>query len=117
MTATPKETCEVSNSEYFGDPVYTYSLKQGIDDGFLAPYRVVRVTLNVDAEGWRPEKGKTDKDGDMVEDRIYNRKDFDKNLVIDERTQVVAQKLTEFLNGYDRFAKTIVFCTDIDHGY
>ncbi len=115
LTATQKETCEVSNSEYFGDPVYTYSLKQGIDDGFLAPYRVVRVTLNVDAEGWRPEKGKTDKDGDMVEDRIYNRKDFDKNLVIDERTEVVAQKLTEFLNGYDRFAKTIVFCTDIDH--
>nr|WP_068706464.1 DEAD/DEAH box helicase family protein [Paludibacter jiangxiensis] len=115
LTATPKETSEVSNSEYFGDPVYTYSLKQGIDDGFLAPYRVVRVTINVDAEGWRPEKGKTDKDGDMVEDRIYNRKDFDKNLVIDERTQVVAQKLTEFLNGYDRFAKTIVFCTDIDH--
>lgn len=115
LTATPKETDTVSNSEYFGDPVYTYSLKQGIDDGFLAPYRVVRVTLNVDAEGWRPEKGKTDKDGDEVEDRIYNRKDFDRNLVIEERTEVVAQKLTEFLKGYDRFAKTIVFCTDIDH--
>ena len=115
LTATPKETNEVSNSEYFGDPLYTYSLKQGIDDGFLAPYRVVRVNLNIDAEGWRPEQGKTDKDGNEVEDRIYNRKDFDRNLVIEERTQAVARKLTEFLKGYDRFAKTIVFCTDIDH--
>lgn len=115
LTATPKETKEVSNSEYFGDPIYTYSLKQGIDDGFLAPYRVIRVNLNVDAEGWRPEKGKTDKDGNEIEDRIYNRKDFDRNLVIDERTETVARKLTEFLKGYDRFAKTIVFCTDIDH--
>lgn len=115
LTATPKETNEVSNSEYFGDPIYTYSLKQGIDDGFLAPYRVVRVNLNVDAEGWRPEVGKRDKAGNEVEDRVYNRKDFDRNLVIDERTQTVAAKLTEFLKGYDRFAKTIVFCTDIDH--
>jgi type I restriction enzyme R subunit len=115
LTATPKETNEVSNSEYFGDPIYTYSLKQGIDDGFLAPYRVIRVTLNVDAEGWRPLVGKTDKDGNPVEDRIYNRKDFDRNLVIDERTETVAKKLTEFLKGYDRFAKTIVFCMDIDH--
>ena len=115
LTATPKETNEVSNSEYFGDPLYTYSLKQGIDDGFLAPYRVVRVNLNIDAEGWRPEQGKTDKDGNEVEDRIYNRKDFDRNLVIEERTKAVARKLTEFLKGYDRFAKTIVFCTDIDH--
>lgn len=115
LTATPKETNEASNTEYFGDPVYTYSLRQGIDDGFLAPYRVVRVALNVDAEGWRPEHGKVDKDGNPVEDRIYNRKDFDKNLVIEERTDVVAQKLSEFLKGYDRFAKTIVFCVDIDH--
>lgn len=115
LTATPKETKEVSNIEYFGDPIYTYSLKQGIDDGFLAPYRVVRVNLNVDAEGWRPEQGKTDKEGNAVEDRIYNRKDFDRNLVIEERTNTVARKLTEFLKGYDRFAKTIVFCTDIDH--
>lgn len=115
LTATPKETNEASNSEYFGDPVYTYSLKQGIDDGFLAPYRVVRIALNVDAEGWRPDQGKTDKDGNEIEDRIYNRKDFDKNLVIEERTDVVAKKLTEFLKGYDRFAKTIVFCVDIDH--
>ena len=115
LTATPKETNEVSNIEYFGDPIYTYSLKQGIDDGFLAPYRVVRVNLNVDAEGWRPEVGKKDKDGNEVEDRVYNRKDFDRNLVIQERTESVARKLTEFLNGFDRYAKTIVFCTDIDH--
>ncbi len=115
LTATPRETNEVSNSEYFGDPVYTYSLKQGIDDGFLAPYRVVRVNLNVDAEGWRPAFGKKDKAGDKVEDRVYNRPDFDRTLVIDERTETVARKLTEFLKGYDRYAKTIVFCTDIDH--
>jgi type I restriction enzyme R subunit len=115
LTATPKETNEASNTEYFGDPVYTYSLRQGIDDGFLAPYRVIRVALNVDAEGWRPEQGKTDKDGNEVEDRIYNRRDFDKNLVIEERTDLVAKKVTEFLKGYDRFAKTIVFCVDIDH--
>lgn len=115
LTATPKETDKVSNIEYFGEPVYTYSLKQGIDDGFLAPYRVVRVNLNVDAEGWRPEQGKKDKDGNEVEDRIYNRKDFDRTLVIEERTQAVAKKLSEFMNGYDRFAKTIVFCSDIDH--
>lgn len=115
LTATPKETNEASNIEYFGDPVYIYSLRQGINDGFLAPYRVVRIALNIDAEGWRPEQGKTDKDGNPVEDRIYNRKDFDRNLVIDERTNLVAKKLTEFLKGYDRFAKTIVFCEDIDH--
>ena len=115
LTATPKETTETSNAEYFGDPVYTYSLKQGIDDGFLAPYRVIRVALNVDAEGWRPTKDQIDKDGHSVEDRIYNRKDFDRSLVIEERTETVARKLTEFLKGYDRFAKTIVFCVDIDH--
>lgn len=115
LTATPKETKETSNIEYFGEPIYTYSLKQGIDDGFLAPYRVVRVALNVDLEGWRPEQGKTDIHGSAVEDRIYNRKDYDRKLVIEERTDVVAKKLTEFLKGYDRFAKTIVFCVDIDH--
>ncbi len=115
LTATPKETKVTSNIEYFGDPIYTYSLKQGIDDGFLAPYRVIRVGLNVDFEGWRPEDGKTDKEGNPVEDRIYNRKDFDRTLVIDERTEKVAEKVSEFLKGYDRFAKTIVFCSDIDH--
>ncbi len=115
LTATPKETEETSNSEYFGEPVYTYTLKQGIDDGFLAPYQVVRVALNVDAEGWRPEQGKTDKAGNLVEDRVYNRTDYDRKLAIDERTDIVAQKVTEFLKGYDRFAKTIIFCVDIDH--
>ncbi|MBI3502013.1 MAG: DEAD/DEAH box helicase family protein [Bacteroidetes bacterium] len=115
LTATPRETDTISNIEYFQEPIYTYSLKQGIDDGFLAPYRVVRVGLNIDLEGWRPEKGKVDKEGLPVDDRIYNRKDFDRNLVIDERTDTVARKVSEFLKGYDRFAKTIVFCSDIDH--
>jgi len=115
LTATPKETKVVSNIEYFGEPIYTYSLRQGIEDGFLAPYRVIRVGINVDLEGWRPERGKTDKEGDLVEDRNYNVTDYDRTLVIDERTQIVAKKLTEYLKGYDRFAKTIVFCVDIDH--
>lgn len=116
LTATPKETKEISNIEYFGDPLYTYSLKQGIDDGFLAPYKVVRVTLNTDTEeGWRPGKGKRDKKGEEVEDRTYNRKDYDKHLVIDERTEMVAQKVTEYLKATDRFSKTIIFCVDIDH--
>jgi type I restriction enzyme R subunit len=115
LTATPRETDTVSNIEYFNEPIYTYSLKQGIDDGFLAPYRVIRVGLNIDLEGWRPEQGKTDTEGNEIEDRIYNRRDFDRNLVIEERTDIVAKKLTEFMKGYDRFAKTIVFCVDIDH--
>ena len=115
LTATPKETDTVSSTEYFGEPLYTYSLKQGIQDGFLAPYKVLRVGLNVDLEGWRPELGKTDKQGLLVEDRIYNRRDFDRNLVIDERTQTVADKVTEFLKKTNRFDKTIIFCTDIDH--
>ncbi len=115
LTATPKETETISSSEYFGDPIYTYSLKQGIQDGFLAPYKVLRIGLNVDLEGWRPEQGKTDKQGLLVDDRIYNRKDFDKNLVIDERTETVARKVTEFLKKTSRFDKTIIFCVDIDH--
>ncbi|EDP95168.1 DEAD/DEAH box helicase family protein [Kordia algicida OT-1] len=114
LTATPKETKDVSNMEYFGEPVYTYSLKQGIDDGFLAPYKVVRITTSVD-DGWRPTKGLLDKYGNEVKDRIYNLKDYDKTLAIDERTEVVAKKITEYLKATDRFAKTIVFCTDIDH--
>jgi type I restriction enzyme R subunit len=114
LTATPKETKDVSNMDYFGKPVYTYSLKQGIDDGFLAPYKVVRITTNVD-EGWRPTKGLKDKYGNEIEDRIYNLKDYDRKLAIDERTQVVAQKITEYLKATDRYAKTIVFCVDIDH--
>jgi len=115
MTATPKETTETSNIQYFGEPVYTYSLRQGIDDGFLAPYKVIKVTLDIDAEGWRPTKGFLDKNGNPVEDRIYNRTDFDKNIVVDERRELVARKITEFLKGNDRFAKTIVFCIDIEH--
>ena len=115
MTATPKETTEVSNIEYFGEPLYTYSLMQGIDDGFLAPYKVLKITLDIDAEGWRPPTGFLDKDKNLVEDRIYNRTDFDKNIVIDERRELVAKKITEFLKGNDRYAKTIVFCIDIEH--
>jgi type I restriction enzyme, R subunit len=116
LTATPKESREVSNIEYFGDPLYTYSLKQGIDDGFLAPYRVVRVGLNIDLESWRPERGKLDKKGRPVEDRIYNRSDFDRNIVVEERRNLVAQKITEYMTGQkNRFMKTIVFCVDIEH--
>jgi type I restriction enzyme R subunit len=115
LTATPKETKEVSNQDYFGSPIYTYSLKQGIDDGFLSPYKVVKVTLDIDAEGWRPPKNFKDKEGELVEDRIYNRSDFDKNIVVDDRRKLVAKKITEFLKGNDRFAKSIVFCIDIEH--
>ena len=115
LTATPKETDETSNSKYFGEPIYTYSLRQGIDDGFLAPYKVVRIGLNVDLDGWRPPKGYLDKDGNPVEDRIYNRKDFDRTIVIDERRKLVAKKITEFLRGGTRYEKTIVFCVDIEH--
>lgn len=116
LTATPKETRYVSNIDYFGAPVYSYSLKQGIRDGFLAPYKVVRVHLNVDVEGYRPGLGETDRDGYEIEDRIYNTKDFDRVLVIDERTRMVARKITEFLKeSGDRFQKTIVFCVDIEH--
>jgi type I restriction enzyme R subunit len=115
LTATPKETEDVSNIEYFGEPIYTYSLKQGIEDGFLAPYKVIRVGLDIDLNGWRPPKGFKDKSGNPVEDRIYNRTDFEKLLVIEERRQQVAKKITEFLKAHDRFDKTIVFCTDIEH--
>lgn len=114
LTATPKETKDVSNMDYFGEAVYSYSLKQGIEDGFLAPYKVVRIGMNVD-EGWRPTAGLRDKYGNEIEDRIYNLKDYDRTLAIDERTQLVAKKITEYLRATDRFAKTIVFCTDIDH--
>jgi type I restriction enzyme, R subunit len=114
LTATPKETKETSNITYFGEPTYTYSLKQGIDDGFLAPYKVVRISLNVD-EGYRPEKGKLDKYGHEIEDRIYNTKDFDRNLVIDDRTKAAARKITEYLKLTDRMSKTIVFCVDTEH--
>ncbi|RIJ98900.1 MAG: restriction endonuclease [Candidatus Brocadia sp.] len=115
LTATPRETREISNIAYFGEPVYTYTLRQGIEDGFLAPYKVIRVGFNVDLEGWRPEAGKTDKDGIEVDDRIYNTRDFDKNLVIDERTKLVAKKVSEYLRKTNRYDKTIVFCVDIEH--
>jgi type I restriction enzyme, R subunit len=116
LTATPKETEYVSNMHYFGQPVYTYSLKEGIRDGFLAPYKVVKVHLDVDVEGYRPQKGETDRYGHEIEDRIYNQKDYDRNLVIDERTKRVAHKISEFLKeSGDRFQKTIVFCVDVEH--
>jgi len=115
MTATPKETADASNAEYFGDPIYTYSLRQGIDDGFLAPYRVVRINLDIDVNGWRPPKDFKDKTGNLVEDRIYNKKDFDRNIVVEERRKLVAKKITEFLRGTSRMDKAIVFCADIEH--
>ena len=114
-TATPIETKEASSHTYFGEAVYNYSLKQGIDDGFLAPYKVIRIGLDKDLEGYRPEVGKTDAYGYEVEDREYNVKDYDRTLVIDKRTKVVAAKITEFLKKTDRFSKTIVFCVDIEH--
>lgn len=115
LTATPKETKEVSNITYFGDPIYTYSLRQGIEDGFLAPYKVIRIATDVDAVGYTPEKGKLDKHGRVVEQRQYNTKDFDRNLVLEKRTQLVASKVWEYLKATDRMAKTIVFCDDQDH--
>ena len=115
LTATPKETKEVSNITYFGDPVYTYSLKQGIEDGFLAPYKVIRIATDVDAVGYTPEKGKIDKLGQVVEQRQYNTKDFDRNMVLEKRTKLVAGKVWEYLKATDPMAKTIVFCDDQDH--
>ena len=115
LTATPKETKEISNSNYFGEPIYTYSLKQGIDDGFLAPYKVIRIATDVDAVGYTPEKGKVDKLGQAVEQRHYNTKDFDRNLVLEKRTKLVASKVWEYLKATDPMAKTIVFCDDQDH--
>lgn len=115
MTATPKETKEVSNIDYFGEPVYTYSLKQGIEDGFLAPYKVVRPKLNVDVYGYRPKAGTLDDNGKEIADRVYEKQDFDRELVIRERTEEIAEKVTQFLKETDRFSKTIVFCVDIDH--
>lgn len=115
LTATPKETKEVSSITYFGEPIYSYTLKQGIEDGFLAPYKVVRIDFDKDLQGWRPPKGMLDKNGELIEDRIYNLKDMDRTLVIEARTQLVAQKVTEFLKASDPFQKTIVFCDDINH--
>ena len=115
LTATPKETKDVSSIYYFGEPIYSYTLKQGIEDGFLAPYKVVRIDIDKDLQGWRPSKGQTDKHGELIEDRIYNQQDMDRTLVLEKRTELVAQKITEFLTATDPYAKTIVFCDDIDH--
>ena len=114
-TATPIETTEASSQTYFGEPIYEYSLNQGIEDGFLAPYKVIRIGLDKDLEGYRPESGKLDKHGYEIEDREYNIKDYDRSLVIEQRTKVIAAKITEFLKKTDRFSKTIVFCVDIEH--
>lgn len=115
LTATPKETKDVSNIAYFGEPIYTYSLKQGIEDGFLAPYKVIRIDFDKDLEGWRPERGKIDKHGEVIEDRVYNQRDIDRKLVFDKRTELVARKITEYLEATDPYQKTIVFCEDIEH--
>ena len=116
LTATPKETKYVSNIAYFGEPVYSYSLKQGIQDGFLAPYKVVKVHIDRDVEGYRPKPGQLDREGEEVEDLVYNQKDFDRTLVLDGRTKLVAQKITALLKeSGDRFQKTIVFCVDREH--
>ena len=109
MTATPKETKYISNIDYFGEPVYTYSLKQGIDDGFLAPYKVIRINLDKDLEGWRPYKGQVDMYGQEIEDREYGSKDFDKKLIIDDRTKEVAKRITKWLHDNDRLVKLSSF--------
>jgi type I restriction enzyme R subunit len=115
LTATPTETKDVSNEHYFGKPLYTYSLRQGIADGFLAPYKVIRVVSDVDALGYTPEKGKTDKNGHVVEQRQYNTKDYDRNLILTRRTEFVARRVWEYLQATDPMAKTIVFCDDQPH--
>src|SRR3989338_6731800 len=115
LTATPKEDKDVSNMHYFGKPIYVYSLKQGIQDGFLAPYKIVRISIDKDVEGYRPERGKIDKYGNEIPDRIYNGRDFDRSIVIDPRTELVAKKVTEYLKKTNRFDKTIIFCVDIEH--
>jgi len=115
LTATPKETKDVSSIVYFGEPVYSYTLKQGIEDGFLAPYKVVRIDIDRDVQGWRPSKGQVDDKGQPIEDRVYNQIDMDRTLILKQRTELVAKKITEFLSATDPYAKTIVFCDDIDH--
>ncbi|MCP5260870.1 MAG: DEAD/DEAH box helicase family protein [Rhodoferax sp.] len=115
LTATPKETDTASNIHYFGEPVYTYSLKQGIEDGYLAPYKVIRIDLDRDTFGWRPTEGMTDKAGNLIEDRVYTGADMNRKLVLEKRDEAVAARITEYLKATDRHAKTIVFCEDIDH--
>ena len=116
LTATPKETRDVSNIDYFGKPIYTYSLKQGIEDGFLAPYKVIRIDTDKDLQGWQPKPRQLDKYGQLIEDRIYNQKDINRTLILEKRDILVAERITEFLQeSGDPYAKTIVFCEDIDH--
>jgi type I restriction enzyme, R subunit len=115
MTATPRETKYASNITYFGEPVYTYSLKQGIEDGFLAPYKVIRIDIDKDIEGWTPPPGMTDDLGREVPEREYNQADMDRILVLNKRTRLVAHRVMQYLNATDPYAKTIVFCEDIDH--
>ena len=115
LTATPKETKEVSNIEYFGEPIYTYSLKQGIEDGFLAPYKVIRPIINIDLDGLKLPQGTIDKYGNEIPDEEFNVKDFDKKIVVDERTELVAKRITQYLKNNNRYDKAIVFCIDIDH--
>lgn len=114
MTATPKETKYISNIYYFGEPIYTYSLREGIDDGFLAPFRVIGITTDI-GDGWRPRKGQTDIFGNLIEDRIYTNSDYDYNIVIEDRINQVAKEITEYLKSTDRMAKTIVFCASEEH--
>ncbi|MBM4398209.1 MAG: DEAD/DEAH box helicase family protein, partial [Deltaproteobacteria bacterium] len=115
LTATPKETRDVSTLTYFGAPIYTYRLRQGIEDGFLAPYKVVRIDIDRDLQGWRPTAGMQDDLGQTIEDRVFNQRDMDRGLVLTRRTRLVASKVVEYLLGTDPYGKTIVFCEDIDH--
>jgi type I restriction enzyme R subunit len=115
LTATPKETKYVSSSTYFGEPVYTYSLKQGIEDGFLAPYKVVRIYIDKDLDGWKPSPGMVDDLGQEIEDRVYTQKDMDRILILNQRTKLVAKRVMDLLKATDLYAKTIIFCEDIDH--
>ncbi|MDR9404078.1 MAG: type I restriction-modification enzyme R subunit C-terminal domain-containing protein, partial [Halothece sp. Uz-M2-17] len=115
LTATPRETEYVSNIDYFGEPIYTYSLRQGIEDGFLAPFKVVQVNLDIDWEGWTPDAGETDDYGQLIEERNYNLRDFDRNIKFPQRTQAVAEYVSEFLHDGDPMRKTIIFCENIDH--
>lgn len=114
MTATPKETKYISNMDYFGEPIYTYSLREGIDDGFLAPFKVINIKTNI-GEGWRPFKGQLDKFGNVIEDRIYTNSDFDYNIVLEDRIEEVALEVTNYLKATDRMQKTIVFCATEEH--
>ena len=114
MTATPKETKYISNIDYFGEPIYSYSLREGIEDGFLAPFRVINIQTNI-GEGWRPYKDQLDKNGQEIEDRIYTNSDFDYKIIIEDRTYEVAREITEYLRSTDRMQKTIVFCATEDH--